>query len=102
MNVTLIGMPGAGKSYFGKQVAEKLGMVFFDSDEKLIESYGKPVQEILDEKGENFVLDAEARITIEKTRGRDGLVISPGAASVERGEACRKKERPHQNPTSQQ
>ena len=83
MNVTLIGMAGAGKSHVGNLLAKKLGLEFLDVDRHLWEStYGKPVQEILDERGEKWFLDEEERLIIEHTKGKDGLLISPPGSVV--------------------
>lgn len=49
-NITLIGMPGSGKSVLGKLLADKLGYGFVDADE-IIESTGKRLQQILDKEG---------------------------------------------------
>lgn len=87
MNVTFIGMAGAGKSYIGKRFARKYGLEFLDNDDSLHEKHGKPIQEILDELGEERYLDTEVRTLIETTRERDGLVISPGGSVVYRDEA---------------
>ena len=78
MNVTLIGMAGAGKSYIGRKLAEKLGLSMLDVDRDLWEvKYGKPIQEILDEKGEDAYVREEEQLILEHTRGKDGLLISP-------------------------
>jgi shikimate kinase len=78
MNLTLIGMAGAGKSYVGKRLAKKMGMQFIDVDRDLWEvTYGNPIQEILDEHGEKWYVDEEERLIIEHTKGKDGLIISP-------------------------
>ena len=83
MNVTLIGMAGAGKSHIGNLLAKKLGLEFIDVDRHLWESInGKPVQEILDERGEKWFLDEEERLIIEHTKGKDGLLISPPGSVV--------------------
>lgn len=83
MNVTLIGMAGAGKSHIGNALAKKLGLEFLDVDRHLWEGqYGKPVQEILDERGEKWFLDEEERLIIEHTKGKDALLISPPGSVV--------------------
>ena len=84
MNVTLIGMAGAGKSYIGKQLAERSGLLFYDNDEALLQAYGRPIQESLEVLGEEAFLDGEARVLEHGTRGRDGLVISPGGSVIYR------------------
>jgi len=83
MNVTLIGMAGAGKSHAGNLLAKKLGLEFLDVDRHLWEgTYGKPIQEILDERGEKSYLDEEERLIIEHTKGKDGLLISPPGSVI--------------------
>jgi len=82
MNVTLIGMAGAGKSYIGRRLANKLAFQFVDFDDALAARYGKDIQEILDEVGEKEYLAREANIIIESTTGKDGLVFSPGGSIV--------------------
>lgn len=78
MNITLIGMAGAGKSHVGNLLAKKLGLEFLDVDRHLWEgTYGKPIQQILDEHGEKWYVNEEERLIIEHTRGKDKLLISP-------------------------
>jgi len=90
MNVTLIGMAGAGKSHVGNLLAKKLGLEFLDVDRHLWEgTYGRPVQEILDERGEKWFLDEEERLIIEHTKGKDNLLISPPGSVAYQPKAMR-------------
>ena len=50
-NVTLIGMPGSGKSTVGVLLAKALGYGFLDTDLVIQQQEGALLQEILDEKG---------------------------------------------------
>lgn len=43
---------GAGKSHWGQVLSQKLGLQFFDLDEQVIESAGKPIPAIFAEEGE--------------------------------------------------
>ena len=52
MNITLIGMAGAGKSHIGAKLAKRLELELLDGDALLAEEFGKVIQEILDEIGE--------------------------------------------------
>ena len=87
MNVTLIGMAGAGKSYIGRKLAEKLNLEFLDIDKDVWEvTYGKPIQKILDDLGEKRYLEEEERLIIEATAGKDNLLISPpGSVAYQKG-----------------
>jgi shikimate kinase len=82
MNITLIGMSGAGKSYIGKRLAGRLGLTFTDIDDLIAEKHGKPIQQVLEELGEDAYLDTETERLIAGTAGREGLVISPGGSVV--------------------
>ena len=83
MNITLIGMAGAGKSHIGRKLAERLGLQFLDVDKDLWEAkYGKGIQEILDEFGEEKYVSEEERLIINGTRRKDNLLISPPGSVV--------------------
>src|SRR3989344_6141562 len=88
MNITLIGMAGAGKSYIGKRLAKRLGMDFIDIDDCLKQTHGKGIQEILDEVGEEAYLEKELQALIKSMNGKDNLVISPGGSIIYRKD-CR-------------
>ena len=50
-NITLIGMPGVGKSTVGVVLAKVLGYRFLDSDLELQEQPGKLLPELIEEYG---------------------------------------------------
>lgn len=90
MNVTLIGMAGAGKSHIGRKLAERLGLTLLDVDRDLWETkYGKGIQEILDELGEDRYISEEERLIIESTSGKDNLLISPPGSVVYEDDALK-------------
>lgn len=82
MNVTLIGMAGAGKSYFGKRLARRLRMEFLDIDSVLEEIYGKELEKILEELGDEQFVKVEAGAIMSATKGKDAHVFSPGGSSI--------------------
>ena len=82
MNITLIGMPSAGKSYFGKRLAPRLSLEFVDIDTLLETVFGKPIQTLLDDMGEKRYLEVESEMLINGTSGRSDLLISPGGSVV--------------------
>ena len=51
-NIILIGMPGSGKSTLGVVLAKKLGYSFIDSDIVIQDTYGKTLEELIDEHGD--------------------------------------------------
>ena len=50
-NITLIGMPGSGKSTVGVVLAKRLGRRFVDSDLVIPERHGKLLHELITEHG---------------------------------------------------
>lgn len=86
MNITLIGMPGSGKSTVGKLLAKRLGYAFLDVDPLIVKTYQAPnLQRVLDDLGTEAFLDAEA--TVISTIDCDDTVLAPGGSAVlrERG-----------------
>ncbi|QQG37763.1 MAG: AAA family ATPase [Candidatus Kaiserbacteria bacterium] len=86
-NLTLIGMAGAGKSHVGRRLAERLGYEFLDIDTYLENQYGKELEKIVEELGDERFIDVEGKAIIEATNGRDAHVFSPGGSSVYEPEA---------------
>ena len=79
-NVTLIGMPGSGKSTVGGLLAKALGFGFLDTDLVIQQREGALLQAILDEKGVPYFLDAEERAV--RSVDCDRHVIAPGGSVV--------------------
>jgi len=79
-NLTLIGMPGAGKSTTGIILAKNLGLGFFDTDILIQINQQKRLQDILDSKGYLDLRKIEEqeilKINIENN------VISTGGSAV--------------------
>lgn len=81
-NITLIGMPGSGKSYIGKKLAEKLGYEIIDLDSIMEEKFNLPLQKILDNLGQDLFLKKQADDVLKHTENKTRLVISPGGSIV--------------------
>ncbi len=79
-NVTLIGMPGSGKSSIGVVLAKTLGYDFLDADLLIQSQQGALLQELLDVHGLERFLDMEEQairsISCHKS------VIAPGGSCV--------------------
>lgn len=85
-NIVLIGMPGSGKSYFGKLIAKQFGRQFIDMDAYIEQAQGRTIPEIFAQQGEPAFRDME----VEASRAlgcRTGLVISTGGGTVVRKES---------------
>lgn len=79
-NVTLIGMPGAGKSTVGVVLAKVLGYRFVDSDLVIQEQTGKLLHELIAELGDEGFLELENRINAGLQAKRS--VIATGGSAV--------------------
>lgn len=86
-NLVLIGMPGCGKSTFGKMLAKELKRVFYDADEVLELREKKTIKEFFQISEEAF-RDAETR-TIKYLATIQGAVIATGGGVVKREENIR-------------
>jgi shikimate kinase len=82
-HVVLIGLPGAGKTSVGRQLARLLERPFADADEQLELTAGCTIPRLFRERGEAEVRRLEAQLLAELL-GRDcPLVVSaPGAAEI--------------------
>ena len=63
-NITLIGMPGSGKSTVGVLLAKALGFQFVDVDLLIQQREGALLQELLDNRGVEPFLDAEEAASV--------------------------------------
>lgn len=61
-NITLIGMPGAGKSTIGVVLAKVLGYQFLDSDLLIQKQEKRRLSEIIEEEGYKGFKDVENRV----------------------------------------
>ena len=81
MNITLIGMAGAGKSTIGRALAKHLGYTFIDVDHLIREKTGMPLQTLIDKEGDLAFIrfEEEAILRLEQV---DRSVISPGGSVI--------------------
>ncbi len=86
MNITLIGMPGAGKSSIGKELASRLQFDFLDADNIIEKSAKLKLQGIIDKYGEETFLEMEQKAVIGLGK-IDCCVICPGGSVVYSQEA---------------
>ena len=82
--ITLIGMPGSGKSTVGMLLAKTLGFDFVDVDLLIERREGAPLQQVLDAHGTDEFLNLEAEAICSVPGGRK--VIAPGGSVI-----CRAK-----------
>ena len=79
--LTLIGMPGSGKSAVGKIIAKRLGWSFVDTDHVIEKNFGTKLQAVVDRLGtEGFRVVEEE--TVLKLDVEEQTVISTGGSVV--------------------
>ena len=79
-NVSLIGMPGSGKSTVGVLLAKRLGYTFVDTDLLIQQQEGALLQAILDRLGTERFLDTEADVIGALTCHH--CVVAPGGSVI--------------------
>lgn len=79
--MTLVGLPGCGKSRVGRVLARRLGWEFLDSDAEIARRDGRPVRAIFQESGERKFRALE-RAVIRELAGRSKVVIATGGGTV--------------------
>lgn len=79
-NITLLGMPGAGKSTIGVLLAKSLGFEFLDTDLMIQNQEGMLLHEIISKRGlsEFKKIEEKANASVEADR----TVIAPGGSVV--------------------
>ncbi|MCW2311779.1 shikimate kinase [Rhodoferax antarcticus] len=85
MTISLIGLPGSGKTTVGRQLSRRLQVPFFDSDAVIEQQLGCSISEFFEREGEERFRDIEARVIDELTQVPEG-VLSTGGGAVLRPE----------------
>ncbi|MBQ8185629.1 MAG: shikimate kinase [Clostridia bacterium] len=79
-NITLVGMPGSGKSTIGRALAALMGREFIDLDDYITEKAGMPIPEIFAQHGEPYFRDLETQC-LEEVSKLSGMVLSMGGGT---------------------
>jgi shikimate kinase len=81
MNITLIGMAGAGKSTIGRALARRLNYTFIDVDCLITEKTGMTLQALIDKQGDLALIRFEEEAILKLDQVKE-CVISPGGSVV--------------------
>ena len=79
--ISLVGLPGSGKSTVGRQLARRLKLPFLDSDHVIEERLGCSIRDYFEREGEASFRDVEESV-IDELTGLAGRVLSTGGGSV--------------------
>ena len=80
-NLFLVGLPGAGKSTLGRQLARRLGKTFVDADAELERKLGVTIPTIFEIEGEAVFRDREEAMLVELT-ALSNIVLATGGGVV--------------------
>lgn len=80
MIITLIGMPGCGKSCMGRAISKKLKMRNIDGDRVIEKMYGKKLHELIAEFGMDEFMRMEEKALLSISA--DDFILSTGGSAV--------------------
>jgi shikimate kinase len=78
--LSLVGMPGSGKSTVGRQLARRLRLPFFDSDHVIEQRLGCSIREYFEQAGEPAFRDLEQQVLADLAQGSDAVIATGGGA----------------------
>ena len=84
-NIYLVGMPGAGKTTVGRQLARRMHRSFIDADHEIEARTGVRIPLIFDIEGEQGFRDRESKVIAELTE-ESNLIVATGGGAVLRPE----------------
>ncbi len=84
-NIYLVGMPGAGKTTVGRQLARRMQRTFVDADQEIEARTGVRIPLIFDIEGEQGFRDRESKVLAE-LGCQSELIVATGGGAVLRPE----------------
>jgi shikimate kinase len=94
MRLTLVGLPGSGKSTVGRQLARRLALPFTDSDHVIEQRLGCSIREFFAREGESAFRDVEQAV-IDELAGAEGVLATGGGAVLRAANRQRLREAGH-------
>lgn len=80
MKIYLIGLPGSGKSFLGKQLADEMKLPFIDLDAVIEQETGTTIAQLFSEKGEDYFRSMEATALRQQSK-ESGFVMACGGGT---------------------
>lgn len=82
VRLSLVGLPGGGKSTVGKQLAKRLGVPFQDSDHVIEDRIGGSIRSFFEQNGEAAFRDIEEAVIAELLAQPTSMVLATGGGAV--------------------
>jgi shikimate kinase len=82
VSISLVGMPGCGKSTVGRHLARHLGLRLVDSDHEIERSAGMPIRALFESRGEAAFRDIEQQVIEGLCRPGHEIVLATGGGAV--------------------
>ncbi len=79
--ISLVGLPGSGKTSVGRQLARRLKLAFVDSDQVIEQRMGCTIRDFFAREGEDHFRDIEQQVIDELTR-QESCVLSTGGGAI--------------------
>ncbi len=87
--ISLIGLPGSGKSTVGRQLARRLQLPFFDSDHVIEQQLGCSIREYFEREGEERFRDVEESVIAQLTQVGSGVLSTGGGVILRQANRLR-------------
>ncbi len=91
--ISLIGLPGSGKSTVGRQLARRLQVPFLDSDHVIEQRLGCSIREYFEQEGEARFRDVEAEVLNDLTQQPCGVLSTGGGIVLREANRIHLRER---------
>jgi shikimate kinase len=82
MKIYITGMPGTGKTHFGRVLSQTIGLRFFDLDEMIEKKEGEIIRNIIKDKGEPYFRKIENEQLIEASKLNNCIVSCGGGTPM--------------------
>jgi shikimate kinase len=91
--LSLVGLPGSGKSTVGRQLARRLQLPFFDSDHVIEQRIGCSIREYFEREGEDRFRDVEESVIDQLTLNQKGVLSTGGGVVLRAANRLHLRER---------
>lgn len=81
MRIFLTGMPGCGKSFWGKKLSSFLNFSFIDLDHEIETDTNKTITQLFQEEGEETFRKIESKVLLQIIQSKNSFVMATGGGT---------------------